>query len=287
LNPLALNKVGGILIKKRSIIEIATTVEDGLIEGAPNRTLESAILIMGRKKFRRLPITKLGKTRGILTVTDIIRAISEKGLPDAFQEEISDYMTESPRTVNATTSIQEAAKIMNQGNFGSLLIVDIEDPQMMAGIVTERDILKYFRGETWDDKKLSELPGDLLTKGVVKVNYRDSLEDAIKIMHKHRTHRVLNVDENGNLVGLLSANDITTLCSKEREEINENPNFLKSITAQFVGTENIIKTTMDEKLSVAVGIMCDNNIGSLPIVRNNEIQGLLTERTIVHIVANL
>ncbi|MHA2098134.1 MAG: CBS domain-containing protein [Candidatus Kariarchaeaceae archaeon] len=284
---MALNKVGGILIKKRSIIEIATTVEDGLIEGAPNRTLESAILIMGRKKFRRLPITKLGKTRGILTVTDIIRAISEKGLPDAFQEEISDYMTESPRTVNATTSIQEAAKIMNQGNFGSLLIVDIEDPQMMAGIVTERDILKYFRGETWDDKKLSELPGDLLTKGVVKVNYRDSLEDAIKIMHKHRTHRVLNVDENGNLVGLLSANDITTLCSKEREEINENPNFLKSITAQFVGTENIIKTTMDEKLSVAVGIMCDNNIGSLPIVRNNEIQGLLTERTIVHIVANL
>lgn len=242
---------------------------------------------MGRKKFRRLPISKLGKIRGILTVTDIIRAISDKGLPEAFEEQISTWMTESPRTVFGDITIKEAAKIMSDENFGSLLIVGREDPDMMAGIVTERDILKCFRNETWDDKNLSDLDSELLTRGVVKVNYRDSLENAIKVMNKNHTHRVLNIDENGNLVGILSANDITTLCSTEREEINENPNFLKSVTAQFVGSKEVIKTSMNVKLQEAVAIMCDNNIGGLPITKNDEIVGLLSERTIVHIIANL
>lgn len=275
------------MIKNRSIIEIATTVEDGLIEGAPNRTLESAILIMGRKKFRRLPISKLGKIRGILTVTDIIRSISEKGLPEAFEEQISTWMTESPRTVFADTTIAEAAKIMSKENFGSLLIVEREDPEMMAGIVTERDILKCFRNESWGDDKLSDLDPGLLSSGVVKVKHRDTLEDAIKIMNKNRTHRVLNIDESGKLVGILSASDITTLSSKEREEINENPNFLKSVTAQFVGTTDVITVSKNDKLQDAVAIMCDNNIGALPITEGNEILGLLSERTIVHIIANL
>lgn len=277
--------LGGILITQKTIIEIATTVDSGIIEGAPNRTLESAILIMGRKKFRRLPITKLGKIRGILTVTDIIRAISLKGLPDAFDEPISDWMTNTPRTMLSNTTIIQASKVMSEENFGSLLIVEHEDPEMLSGIVTERDILRFYRNDDWENLKLSDLPKEILTKGLVKVNYRESLENAIKLMYNNQTRRVLNIDENGKLMGILSANDITTLCSKEREEINENPNFLKSLTTHFVGSKEILTTTMDVSLKEAVETMCDNNIGSLPIVENNEIVGLISERTVVHIIA--
>ncbi|OLS25113.1 MAG: Inosine-5'-monophosphate dehydrogenase [Candidatus Heimdallarchaeota archaeon LC_2] len=277
--------IGGILITQKTIIEIATTVDAGIVEGAPNRTLESAILIMGRKKFRRLPITKLGKIRGILTVTDIIRAISEKGLPEAFDETISDWMTDTPRTILSSTTVIEASKIMSKENFGSLLIVEPEDPEMLSGIVTERDILRLYRNDDWENLKLSDIPKDLLTKGLVKVNYKETLQNAIKLMYTHHTRRVLNVDDTGKLIGILSANDITTLCSKEREEINENPNFLKSLTTHFVGSKDILTTTMDISLKEAVEIMCENNIGSLPILENNDIIGLISERTIVHIIA--
>ena len=63
--------------------------EDDIIGCASNRTIESAILILGTNKFRRLQITKLGKIEGILTVTDILKIISKVGIQAALSEKIS------------------------------------------------------------------------------------------------------------------------------------------------------------------------------------------------------
>jgi CBS domain-containing protein len=239
---------------------------------------------MGTQKFRRLPITKLGKIKGILTVTDIIRAIAKIGLPDAYQEKIIDWMTPDPKTIHPDTTIIKATKIMSEGNFGSLLLTDDD---ILKGILTERDILREFRDEKWDQKKISDFGDDLIKTGLVRIKADLSLEEAIKEMDKYKTHRVLTIDDNGKLQGILTANDITGLSSREREEINANPNFLKSLTAQFVATEDVLTGTMDMSLSDAVDIMCRKGIGSLPLIKNDDVVGILTERSIVHIIANM
>ena len=272
-----------LVIIHKPIIDLATTFD--IIEGAPNRTLESAILIMGSKKFRRMPITKLSRIKGILTVTDIIRAISEVGLPHAYQELISDWMTENPKTVNGNITIKEASELMREGHFGSLLIVDDTDTEILKGIITERDILRHFQTKEWGNRKISEIDKSLIETGLIKVNAKVSLEEAIRKMNDHHVHRVLLTNNEGKLTGILTANDITRLSSKEREEINENPNFLKSITADFVGTNNPITCDLDGSIGAAIEIMCDKNIGALPVLSNGEVIGVLSERTVVHLIS--
>lgn len=281
-NPQVLDR-GGIFITK-TVFDIATKYD--IIEGAPNRTLESAILIMGVQKFRRLPITKLGKIKGILTVTDIIRAIAKIQLPEAYKEKITEWMTDDPKTIHLNATVIEAAQKMSQGNFGSLLLVD-QDDDILKGIVTERDILRHYRSDNWVNMILADIEPDMLSRGVVKIRSNLSLEGAIQVMNEHKTHRVLAVDENDNLMGILTANDITSLCSREKEEINENPNFLKSLTAQYLTTPNVITGNLEMALSEAVEIMCAKGIGGLPILKHGELIGMLTERTLVHIIANL
>ncbi|MHA2091629.1 MAG: CBS domain-containing protein [Candidatus Kariarchaeaceae archaeon] len=266
------------------MFDIATKYD--IIEGAPNRTLESAILIMGVKKFRRLPITKLGKIKGILTVTDIIRAIAKTQLPHAYKEKITEWMTENPKTIHLNASVIEAAQLMSEGNFGSLLLVD-QDDDILKGIVTERDFLRHYRSDSWVNMTLADIEPRLLSQGVVKIRSNLSMDGVIQRMNQNKTHRVLIVDESDKLMGILTANDITSLCSKEKEEINENPNFLKSLTAQYLTTPNVTTTNLEMPLSEAVEIMCAKGIGGLPILKSGEIIGMLTERTIVHIIANL
>jgi len=264
-------------LSETTVYDIAT--KHDIIEGAPNRTLESAILIMGTKNFRRLPITKLGKIRGILTVTDIIRAIALKGLPEAFDEEITDWMTKIPKTVDPSTTIKDATKMMSAGNFGSLLIVD-HGSDILKGIVTERDILRFEQNSELDIA-LADIDQTLLTEGFVRVDKSVSLEDAIKMMNDARTHRILTFDGD-EISGILTANSITELCSKEREEISQNRNFLKSINADFVASNNVISMDYNNTIAEAVRIMVRENIGSLPLVKDGKVMGIFSERSLVH-----
>lgn len=268
-------------MSEKTVYDIGTRHD--IIEGAPNRTLESAILIMGTKKFRRLPITKLGRIRGILTVTDIIRAIATKGLPDGFNEQISDWMTHEPKTIHPEATIDEAVKKMSEGNFGSLLMVDSEN-NILTGIVTERDILRHAQELNWADN-LEKLQTEYLEQGFVMVLADTSLESAVVEMDKHHTHRILLQDENGELCGILSANDITSLCSREREEISHNANFLKSINASFVATRDVMTIDVSKSISEAVGLMCDRNIGSVPVTKDGKVVGIFSERTLIHYLA--
>jgi len=237
---------------------------------------------MGNKKFRRLPITKLGKIKGILTVTDILRAISKVGLPNAFDELISDWMTHEPKTSNDNMLILDAVKMMSDGNFGSLLIIN-EETMTLKGIMTERDVLMRYKDKTMD-KKLCDIDPSHLAKGMVKVELSKTLEEVINVMTKNKVHRVLT-EENGQINGILTANDITQLCSREREELIHNPNFLKSVTAQFISTSNLTTIDINNSIADCVELMAKYNIGSLPVTSDGEVVGIFTERDYLHIIA--
>lgn len=255
------------------------------MEGAPNRTLESAILIMGINRFRRLPITKLGKLRGIITVTDIIKAISKVGLPNAFKEEISSWMTLDPVTVSPNLDLKSGIKLMSEKNIGSLLILD-DVTNTLRGIITERDILHHHDEEIWNTLSLKKLGDKFLTKDFVMINSKASLEDSINMMNTKNTHSIMTLDDEGNLNGILTANDITSLCSREREEISLNPNFLKSVNAEFVSTSNPLTVDLDTTVSKTIKIMREQNIGSLPILENSKLIGIFSERTLIHLIAS-
>jgi inosine-5'-monophosphate dehydrogenase (EC 1.1.1.205) len=99
--------------------------------------------------------------------------------------------------VTPDTSIAEAIKIMNERKIAGLPVVE---GKKLVGILTSRDV-RFFR----DDKKLVK---DIMTRNLVTAKENISLEDALGIMAEKKIEKLPLIDDQGNLVGLITAKDI-------------------------------------------------------------------------------
>ncbi len=103
-----------------------------------------------------------------------------------------------PVTMRADQHVWEAIEIMKKYNISGLPVIDGDKP---VGILTHRDL----RFST-DTKKTV---GDLMTRdNLVWVRPGTSLEESKKLLHKNRIEKLLVVDEEGRLVGLITFKDI-------------------------------------------------------------------------------
>jgi CBS domain-containing protein len=104
-------------------------------------------------------------------------------------------------SVDAGTSVVEAAKLMRSYNIGSVLV---SQQGRIVGIVTESDVVKKFVGA---EKVPFFLPvEDIMSSPVVGIEANRPLTEAADLMNKHRT-RHLGVTQSGARVGVVSVRD--------------------------------------------------------------------------------
>ena len=65
---------------------------------------------------------------------------------------VRDAMTENPRSIGASTSVVEAARLMREEDIGSLPITDDE---RLVGMITDRDITTRVVAEAADPTSMS------------------------------------------------------------------------------------------------------------------------------------
>ncbi len=99
-------------------------------------------------------------------------------------------------TITPDTTVEEAERIMRENNIAGLPVVEDEK---LVGILTNRDI-RFFRGKKIKVK-------ELMTRDVITADEGITLEEAVKIMHKHRIEK-LPIVKDGILVGLITAKDV-------------------------------------------------------------------------------
>jgi CBS domain-containing protein len=105
-------------------------------------------------------------------------------------------------TVDAGTSVIDAAKLMKTCNVCSVLIAE---KGRIIGIVTESDIVKKVIGS---DRGPYFIPvEDIMSAPIVGIEERCPLTEAAELMNKHRT-RHLGVMKSGSLIGMLSVRDL-------------------------------------------------------------------------------
>ncbi len=115
----------------------------------------------------------------------------------------------NPVTITFDSTILEAKNIMAKYKISGLPV--IRDEQLV-GILTNRDI----RFETDNSLKVSER---MTSENLVTVPIGTSLEKSKDILQKHRIEKLLVVDNNGNLTGLITVKDI--------QKKEDNPNACK------------------------------------------------------------
>jgi CBS domain-containing protein len=115
---------------------------------------------------------------------------------------VRDTMTGSPRSIDASTSVVEAAQLMREGHIGSLPITADEQ---LVGMITDRDIAMRVVAEAADHTNTSV--GDVSSRDLVTVEPDEDLDEALQLMARHQVRR-LPVVENGRLVGIVAQADI-------------------------------------------------------------------------------
>jgi CBS domain-containing protein len=124
---------------------------------------------------------------------------------------VRNAMTGNPRSIDASASVVEAARLMREGDIGSLPITEDEK---LVGMITDRDITTRVVAEAADPSTTSV--GDVYSRDLISVEPDSDLEQAVELMARHQVRR-LPVVEDGRLVGIVAQADVA-LTLKENEQ---------------------------------------------------------------------
>ncbi len=135
--------------------------------------------------------------------------------------------------------------------------------------------------------------GDIMTTELITVTKETSVRELATIFTTHRVGSVPVVDNNGNLLGIVTETDligqdkslhIPTVISLfdwviYLESDKKFEKELKKVTGQCVGdiyTEEIITVTPDEPVSRAADIMTEQRVNAVPVIQEKKLVGIIS-----------
>ena len=124
-------------------------------------------------------------------------------------------------TVASTVTVFEAVAKMNELRIGSIVVVE---GSRLAGIFTERDVLRRVVGEGVDPRTMRV--ADVMTQNLITVTADTTVEETMVLFAEKRC-RHLPVMESGQLVGLISIGDISRwVADSHRAEAEHLKNYI-------------------------------------------------------------
>jgi CBS domain-containing protein len=119
---------------------------------------------------------------------------------------VGDIMTKKVIVVPLSESVAEVARLMKKNSIGSVIVVDEDDRDKAKGIITERDIIHKLIASGKDVAKANA--SSIMSKPLRVVRPNTTLEDAAKAMKENRIKRLPVVNEDNELIGVLSEGDL-------------------------------------------------------------------------------
>lgn len=124
---------------------------------------------------------------------------------------IYEVMTRGIETVSPGATLEAAGKKMLNRNVGFLPVVDSEK---VVGILTDRDIV--VKAVAFGLRPHMTTVAQAMTKTPLSVYDDQSLTEASLLMEKNLVHRLIVLDRQERLVGIVSLSDIAAKTKNER-----------------------------------------------------------------------
>ncbi len=123
----------------------------------------------------------------------------------------ADVMTPGPRTCSTYSTVLEAVLIFRDADCGAVPVLEEGKP---IGLLTDRDVALALAEQGGD---LTSLPvTELMTRGVVAVAPGDSIDTISEKFADKGVRRLLVIDAQGQLVGIIAWSDVTGFLSKQK-----------------------------------------------------------------------
>jgi len=273
--------------------EILQIAKSPVVTMAPTTPIYDAIQIMAKEGFRRIPVANPGTKalEGITTATDIIdylgggkkfEIIQQKyggNIFKAINEPIRLIMTKNVVSIKTSAKISKAIELMTEKNLGGLPVVD--DENHVRAIITERDIANLFAD------RISEITvSQLMSEKVVTALPTTTIFEAEKTMVTQGFRR-LPIISDGKVIGIITSMDIIRFFGS-----GEVFTYLRSGTiiqvlntpALKIATREVASISPSADVGQAAKIMRDKDIGAVPVIVNEKLVGIITERDFFKII---
>ncbi len=119
---------------------------------------------------------------------------------------VGDIMTKTVVVVPFGKTALDVAKLMKKNSIGSVIVVEDKEGKHAKGIITERDIVNKIIAKGEDPYKTKV--EDIMSKPLRVVRPETTIEDAAKAMRENKIKRLPVVNDDNELIGVLSEGDI-------------------------------------------------------------------------------
>ena len=185
---------------------------------------------------------------------------------------IKSIMTKYVISVHPDEKLIDAANIIVGEKVSCVVVKDEEEP---IAVLTERDFLK--KAPLNQDEFETLLVKDLMSSSLITVESKTNVFDAVKILSKNNFRKLVIKDI--NLQGIVTQTDFIKLMDQFYDKLTIKTSDLTTI--QDVMTKNVLTINYGEKFKKAKEMMAQKGVGSIVVMKNNEVAGITTEYNVV------
>ncbi len=177
--------------------------------------------------------------------------------------EVGDVMSKDVLTITSAETVVSATKMMSENKVSCIIVVD---NGRAVGILTEKDFLAKVANRGNDFAKITV--AETMSSSLESIPPDLSVFEASKIMDAKHLKQLLVLDEQKQLVGIVTQTDLTrsfTLYST-----------LEDITK--IMSSNVVTVSTKATVAEAAAIMKYHNISCVVVMEGNKVHGIFTDK---------
>lgn len=119
---------------------------------------------------------------------------------------VKDVMISNVATLDSSSMIKEAAKLMDEKDIGCIIVTKEQFP---VGILTERDFVKRIASK---EKPLTSPLEEVMSSPLISIDPEETVWEAAQSMKVNNIHK-LPVLQDKKVIGIITTSDLVDICS--------------------------------------------------------------------------
>jgi len=233
--------------------------------------------------IKRVVITEGTKPLGIITERDINKFLKEDKTARAINEIPVKHVMEKNIvliTDDLENDFYQCASKMENLKIGSVILVNKNGD--LSGIVSRTDLAKAY-ANLFGGKYLVK---EFMSTKIVTCRKSDSLKLVLNLIDQNKISRLVVIDKNGIVVGLISTNLLLSNSDFFTRDISNSRDYLipsnDDVIVSDLLDENLITINENEDLAKAASLMIKYKISGIPVLDSKEkLIGIISKTDIV------